>query len=152
MYFTCFTWIFFLALKQNLFELDQNLSVLCAMIYRPPKHNKNSLKDFSDLLAQIVPKYDRLLIDGDFTIHVCFPEKPLVKEFLNVIDSFNLPQFVSGPINEQGHTLDLVLFYGLFVFILMVCEPVFPDHSPIFFDISLLCKPVTLCAATQHFN
>ena len=95
--------------------------MLCAVIYRPPKYNKDFLNDFSDLLAEIMPKYDRVLLVGDFNIHVCCPDKPLVKDFLSLIDSFNLVQCVSGPTHEHGHTLDLVLSHGLSVSNLEQC-------------------------------
>ena len=55
------------------------------------------LNEFSDLLAEIMPKYDHVLIVGDFNVHVCCPDKPMAKAFLNLIDSFNLVQPVSGP-------------------------------------------------------
>ena len=65
-----------------MFELGRSHTVLCAVVYRPPKYNKN---DFSDFLAEIMPKYDRVLIVGDFNIHVCCPDKPMAKDFLNNI-------------------------------------------------------------------
>lgn len=68
--------------------------VLCAVIYRPPKYNKDFLNEFSDFLAGIMPNYDHVLFVGDFNIHVCCPEKPLVKDFFSLIDSFNLVQCV----------------------------------------------------------
>ena len=40
-------------------------------------------------------------------------QTPMAKDFLNHVDSFNLVQSVSGPTQERGHTLDLVLSYGL---------------------------------------
>lgn len=66
--------------------------------------------DFADFLAEYMPKYDRVLIVGDFNIHVCCPDMPMVKAFLNLIDSFNLVQCVTGPTHERGHT-HLILFY-----------------------------------------
>ena len=35
----------------------------------------------------IVPSADRILIMGDFNIHVCCPGKPIAKEFMNLLDS-----------------------------------------------------------------
>ena len=52
------------------------------MVYQPLKYNKDSLNDFSDFLAEIRPKYDRVLIIGDFNVHVCCPDKPMAKGFL----------------------------------------------------------------------
>ncbi len=39
----------------------------------------------------------------------------MVKEFLQIIDTFNLIQSVVGPTHNQGHTLDLILSYGLLI-------------------------------------
>ena len=60
------------------------------MVYRPSKYNKDFLNYFSDFLAEIMPKYDCVLILGDFNVNVCCPDKPMAKGFLNLIDSFNL--------------------------------------------------------------
>ncbi len=105
----------------SLFELGHSLKILCAVVYRPPRYNKDFINDFSDFLADIVPKYDHVLIVGDFTVHVCCPENPMAKEFLYLIDSFNLVQSVSGPTQECGHTLDIVLSFGLPVCNLEIC-------------------------------
>lgn len=80
------------------------------MVYRPPKYNKDFINDFSVFLAEIMPKYDSVLIVGDFDVHVCCTDTPMVKDFLHLIDSFNLTQSVSGPTHEHGHILDLVLY------------------------------------------
>lgn len=56
-----------------------------------------------------MPKYDHVLIIGDFNAHVCCPDQPMAKDFLNLIDSFDLVQPVSVPTQKYGHTLDLVL-------------------------------------------
>ena len=46
-------------------------------------------------------------------------------------------QRVFRPTQEQGHTLDLVLLYGLSVFNLIVCDALFSDHKPVLFNITL---------------
>ncbi len=116
----------------------------CAVIYQPPKYNKDFINDFFDFLAGIMPKYNRVLVVGDFDIHVCCPTKPLVKDFLNLTDSFNLVRSVTGPTQEHGHTLDLVLSCGL-----PVGNAVFSDHMPVLFEISLPCHIVILCAPAR---
>lgn len=58
----------------SLFEMGQSHTMLCAVVYRPPKYNTDFLTDFSVFLADIMPKYDRVLIVGDCNIHVCCPE------------------------------------------------------------------------------
>lgn len=134
----------------NLFELSGASPVLCALVYRPPKYNKDFISDFSKFLAEFVPMYDCLLIVGDFNIHVCCPEKQMARAFLNVIECFNLVQCVSGPTQERGHTLDLVLTHGLTVSNLEVCEAFFSDHMPVVFEISLSCVVVKPCAPVRR--
>lgn len=77
-----------------MFERKHSSPVLCTVICRPPNYNKNFISDFSDFLSGIMPKYDKVLSVGDFNIHICCPNKPLVSDFLNLIDSFNFVQFV----------------------------------------------------------
>lgn len=74
----------------QLFELNCPVIVLCAVVYRPPKFNKDFIQDFADFVAGIALKYDRFLIVGDFNIHVCCESRPMSKDFINLIDSFNL--------------------------------------------------------------
>lgn len=75
-------------------------------------------------------KFHQLLILGDFNIHVYCPEKPLAKDFLNLIDTFNLARIVSDPTQERGHTPDLVLTHSFTVLNLEVCGAASSDHMP----------------------
>ena len=119
----------------SLFEMGHPHTVLCAVIYRPPKCNKDFLTEFSVFLSEILPNYDRILIVGDFNIHVCCPDKNLLaRDFLNTIDSFDLVQAVGGPTHERGHTLDLVLSHGLPICDLEICDAFFSDHMPVLFE------------------
>lgn len=58
---------------------------------------------------------NKVLILGDFNIHLCCPLKPhpLTTDFTELIDSFNLSQGVTVPTHSKGHTLDRVLTLGL---------------------------------------
>uniref|UniRef100_A0A8C6M722 Reverse transcriptase domain-containing protein n=1 Tax=Nothobranchius furzeri TaxID=105023 RepID=A0A8C6M722_NOTFU len=102
-----------------------------------------------------MPKYDRILIVGDFNIHVCCPDMPMARGFLNLIDSFNLVQCVAGPTHERGHTLDLVLSHGFPSFNIEICDAVFSDHSPVLFEVPLVCasvKPRAVAQCRRVFN
>lgn len=101
-------------------ELGLAHPVLYALIYRPPKYNKDFINYFSDFLAEIVPKYDRILTVGDLNIHVCCPNKPMVKHFLDLVDSFNLLQSVAGPAHEHRHTLRI--YFCHVVYLLLTWE------------------------------
>uniref|UniRef100_A0A8C5AN71 Reverse transcriptase domain-containing protein n=1 Tax=Gadus morhua TaxID=8049 RepID=A0A8C5AN71_GADMO len=140
----------------SLFELGHSHTVLCAVIYRPPKYNKDFLMDFSVFLSDIMPNYDRVLIVGDFNIHVCCPENnSLARDFLNIIDSFDIVQAVLGPTHERGHTLDLVLSYGLPVCNLEICDAFFSDHMPVLFEAAvnrLTAKPCAVARKCRVMN
>lgn len=118
-------------------------------LYRHPKYNKDFLKDFVDLLTRIF-SFDRILIMGEFNIHMCCLEKPMMKDFCDFIDSFNLVQLVSGPTDECRHTLDHVLSYGFSVRKLEVGNAVFSDNMPTSFDLPSLFSKVKHCASVHH--
>uniref|UniRef100_A0A8C6LQF4 Reverse transcriptase domain-containing protein n=1 Tax=Nothobranchius furzeri TaxID=105023 RepID=A0A8C6LQF4_NOTFU len=129
-----------------LFELCISPRLLVVLIYRPPKTDSNFLNDFCDLVADCILKYDYVLFFGDFNIHICCPDNVLAKGFFNLLESFNLTQWVSSPTHARGHTLDLVISYGLPIMNLVTLPPVFSDHSPILCDVTLPC-PVPVCEA-----
>ncbi|KAK3535519.1 hypothetical protein QTP70_016933 [Hemibagrus guttatus] len=52
----------FSSFELQLYVVDFNYPVLFAVIYHPPKINKNFIQEFSEVLAGIVPKYDKILI------------------------------------------------------------------------------------------
>lgn len=59
----------------QLFQLNADNSVVVALIYHPPKSTKEFnqfIDEFAKLLSRFITNYDRLLILGDFNIHVCF--------------------------------------------------------------------------------
>lgn len=125
----------FTSFEHQLFPINNPSLVLVAVIYRPPKHSEHFIAEFADFLSCFILYYERISIVGDFNIHICCEDKPLVKDFLNIIDSFNLTQFVSGPTHQHGHTLDLVLGHGLSVSVNEHSILPVLDHSLILFDI-----------------
>ena len=46
----------------QLFETNFPMTVLWAVVYRPPKFNKDFIQDFADFVAGFALKYDRFLI------------------------------------------------------------------------------------------
>ncbi len=133
----------------QMFELHLSSPAMFAVIYRPPKFNKDFIRDFADFLSGVTVKHDHFLISGDFNIHVCCESGHLVNDVLNLIASFNLVQSVKGPTHEKGHTLDLVLSYGLSVCINEICETA---HLPLLFTVSIPCLRVETCASSHRLR
>ena len=124
---------------------------LFAIDYRPPKFNKDFICYFTDFLSCVSVKCDNFLISGDFNIHVCCRSRPLVTDFLNLIESFNLVQCVKDPTHEKGHILDLVLSYDLSVSVNEICESAcISDHLPVLFTVSIPCLRAKTCAPTRR--
>ena len=107
------------------------------VIYRPPHSSKDFIQHFTELIGNIAINYDRFLLVGDFNVHVCCPSNPLSHEFLNIINDFNLSQWISDSTHILGHTLDLVLSYGFDVTDVVLSDFMISDHKPILFTLSL---------------
>ena len=85
------------------------------VIYRPQRLASGCLTgpafftEFSTLLESVVSEPGYVLISGDFNFHVDDQANREAAIFLDLIDSFNLEQHVTGPTHCDGHTLDLLL-------------------------------------------
>ncbi len=121
-------------------KVEFSSPLLCVLIYRPPKANNDFLKEFSDFLSDLVPSADNLLIVGDFNLHLCCPSRPLSRDCVQLLDSFNLTQYVSGPTHKLGHTLDYVFSSGFSVSNATVSEAGLSDHWPVLFDSVITCS------------
>lgn len=111
--------------------------LLCVLVYRPQKPDKDFIKEFSDFISHIITLYDHLLILSDFNIHVCCPGIPMVTEFTHVLDSFGFIQHVDRATHVLGHTLDLVISYGFSIDNINIKDASFSDHKPIVFNVIL---------------
>lgn len=107
------------------------------------------IREFSDFVSDIVLKWDRFIIAGDFNIHVCCKSKPYVEDFLNVLDSFSLTQSVMVP-KSKGHILDLVLSYGVSVNIEEIYDAGISDHMPVFSFSAAGPRPSSVPARLQR--
>ncbi len=58
---------------------------------------------------------DKILIVGDFNIHVDNEKYALGSAFTDMLNSIGVRQHMSGPTNCRNHTLDLILSYGIYV-------------------------------------
>ncbi len=84
-----------------------------ATVYRPLGHYTDFIKEFGDFISELVLSADKVLIVGDFNIHVDNENDALGSAFLDILNSIGVRQHVSGPTHYQNHTLDLILSHGI---------------------------------------
>ena len=95
--------------------MDCNLNFLSSVVrfivvYRPPKCTINDfLSEFSTFLETVICSAGRLIIVGDFNIHVDNPADPNAERFSDFLHSIGLSQHMIGPTHTKGHTLDLII-------------------------------------------
>ncbi|XP_051728841.1 uncharacterized protein LOC127501090 [Ctenopharyngodon idella] len=105
--------------KYNSFETMVLYVTLCkltfvlATVYRPPGHNTDFIKEFADFLSELVLAADKVLVVGDFNIHVDNKKDALGLAFADILNSIGVRQHVSGPTHCRNHTLDLILSHGI---------------------------------------
>ena len=93
---------------------DKQRKVIYVLVYRPPPSTENGLKtseflsDFDDFLMHINSFNSKVILLGDFNVHVDISHKPDVKHFLSSTQSSGFFQHVFGPTHKHGHTLDLL--------------------------------------------
>ncbi len=84
-----------------------------ATVYRPPGHHSDLLKNLVIFISELVLAADKVLIVGDFNIHVDNEKDALGSAFLDILNSIGVRQHVSGPTHCRNHTLDLILSHGI---------------------------------------
>ncbi|MBN3299698.1 GTD2B protein, partial [Amia calva] len=92
---------------------------------------------FSDLLSDLAIHYDKLIILGDFNIHIDIKDDPLTVSFLSLLESVGFTQHVSGPTHRHNHTLDLVITRGVQIHNLIISpqNQSISDHCLITFEL-----------------
>ncbi len=58
---------------------------------------------------------DKVLIVGDFNIHVDNEKNALGSAFIDILNSIWVRQHVPGPTHCQNHRFDLILLQGIYV-------------------------------------
>ena len=91
-----------------------SVCVRLCVIYRPPKQSiPEFITEFSNYLELLSVTSGKLLIVGDFNIHVDDVKCPNASKFLSILDSFSLVQhvdfFTRAPPGRPAHILDLVI-------------------------------------------
>lgn len=85
------------------------------VIYRPPPSQQNGFKfssfldEFHLLVTEALLLPGKIIILGDFNIHLDDPTDHDARLFLNMLDALNLTQHVTTATHQRGHILDLVI-------------------------------------------
>ena len=113
--------------------------ILFVIVYRPPGPYSEFLSEFSEFLSGLVLSTDKVIIVGDFNIHVDVDDDSLSTAFISLLDSIGFSQSVNKPTHCFNHTLDLVLAYGIEIEHLIVFpqNPLLSDHYLITFEFLL---------------
>uniref|UniRef100_A0AAQ6IH18 Reverse transcriptase domain-containing protein n=1 Tax=Anabas testudineus TaxID=64144 RepID=A0AAQ6IH18_ANATE len=113
--------------------------VLFVIVYRPPVPYSEFLTEFSEFLSDLVLSADKVIIVGDFNIHVDVDDNCLNTAFNSLLDSIGFTQNVNKPTHCFNHTLDLILTYGVEVDQLIVFpqNPLLSDHFLITFEFTV---------------
>ncbi|MGH0164620.1 UNVERIFIED_CONTAM: hypothetical protein FKN15_047564 [Acipenser sinensis] len=83
---------------------------------------KDIAKDLPDPTKDAVQFTDKILLLGDFNIHVDLPSSLIVTDFNTLLDCLGLIKSVNIPTHTRGHTLDLLITRGLIVSNLSVSD------------------------------
>uniref|UniRef100_A0A9J7XQL8 Endonuclease/exonuclease/phosphatase domain-containing protein n=1 Tax=Cyprinus carpio carpio TaxID=630221 RepID=A0A9J7XQL8_CYPCA len=94
-----------------------------ATVYRPPGHHTDFIKEFADFTSELVLAADKVLIVGDFNIHVDNEKDALGSAFIDILNSIGVRQHISGPTHCRNHTLDLILSHGIDVDGVEIIQP-----------------------------
>ena len=87
-------------------------SFIFLYIYRPSSSSVSSFfSELTDLLELLVAYGYSVIIGGDLNVHVKDPADNDATILLDLLTTFNLVHYVTGPTHRQGGTLDLVITY-----------------------------------------
>ncbi len=132
-----------LSREKNINDKSPVMFVL-ATVYRPPGHHTDFIKEFGDFLSELVLAADKVLIVGDFNIHVDNDKDALGSAFIDILNSIGVRQHVSGPTHCRNHTLDLILSHGIDVNAVEVLQQSddISDHYLVLCKLHIIAKAV----------
>ena len=103
----------FEAVQLNISLSEKHFTVLC--VYRPPRSKKNKIPDsvflneFCSAIDTLSTSYKNLIVIGDLNIHFDVTTESLPKHCLTILNERGLKQLITGPTQDSGHTLDVVI-------------------------------------------
>ncbi len=130
----------FSSFESQVIKFGSSNTFHCFLIYCPPGPAGVFLNEFNDFLSSII-KLEKVLILGDFNLHIDDGSSSPAVELLSLTESFKIKQHVSGPYHSKGHTLDLVFSLGLHIGNVHVEDVHLSDHNCVFFELNVPPEP-----------
>ena len=87
-------------------------SVRILIVYQPPNNTSCALffEEFSRLLEHVLSEPSAsLMIAGDLNFHMENSNNALTRQFIEILETFDLKQRVFSATHASGHTLDLLI-------------------------------------------
>ena len=99
------------------------------------------MSNFLELIAEWAMRFPRLLVLGDFNLHVdkASPLKNL--DLVSAMATLGLTQFVTGLTHQAGHTLDLIFGMGIQLGPVQLTRVPWSDHFALKVRINLPPPP-----------
>jgi len=122
------------------FSLNIKRELKICIIYRSPTSSiKEFLEDFTYYLNQVTDLNDNFIIMGDFNIHYDNKSNKYSKQFIDILEVFDLKNHINEPTHNKGHTLDLIITrqsYSGISNVRLDNYNTFSDHCAISFDMN----------------
>ncbi|XP_072556731.1 uncharacterized protein [Paramormyrops kingsleyae] len=127
----------FHSFEYTAFKLSGPSPLVTAVIYRSPKPDPSFLTDLTDFLTQLSAISSSILLLGDFNFHIDNVNSKPAAEFMDLLQFFNITQYVNFPTHTHGHILDLVCSNGPTINNLSSHNLCISDHFAITFNIQI---------------
>jgi hypothetical protein len=94
---------------------DKQNKVLFVLVYRPFPSAVNGLKtpeflkDFDEFLKHVNSYGSKIVMLGDFNVHMNKPDKTDIKQFTTSFQETGFCQHIIGPTHKDRNTLDLII-------------------------------------------
>ena len=121
-------------------------------MWPPSTSFSDFLQDFTAYADSVATSSGKLLILGDFNIHVDNPDSVEGKRFINTLSGLNLEQHINTPTHIKGHTLDLIItrLSETVVAPMQSHAAVISDHLPLTFDLRIQKPPPVKVTITSR--
>ncbi len=91
------------------FRDSEGENVVCCCVYRPGALTDVFFTEFDEFVGSVFLKFRKIIICGDFNIHLDNHKTRGCFKFAELLSSYGLTQHVKDPTHKLGHLLDVVI-------------------------------------------